>query len=403
MVKKKINWWLILSIIGLHFMIVRLPGSEYPLTAAPFAILIFLYFYVRAAIRPLGLLLGATLLIWPFCIYGMYELLGASADPSRFSRTYLLWAYAIFAIMLFSFAPLKKIPNYSREFIIALAVVAAFSLAQVAFFKLFGSTLLYNPFGEYTYMGEYQIDRFAVGDFARAPGFYLEPSFCAFVMFFLTAAILINEKKRDVPGWLWLLSFLSIAITGSASGIIAIFSLFIMRAITSFKNRMLKLTLIFFTPVLVGVFVTFFLAERFAEISVEGTSGYWRLVAPLIILSKVYAEYPFGVPLGQIEAFLLPLGLKHGAGTGTSIDNGIYYLAFYFGWLAVPFVLGLLFKFLQSMFREDIVGVTLWWFILVSLQFSGGIFLPEYIFPLLLISMQYRRIKSSESVGSPIR
>lgn len=390
MAQKNISWPLVLSIIFLHFMIVRMAG--FPLTIVPFAISIFLYFHVKTAIKPRGLLLGGALLIWPICVYVMYEMLGGSADLTEFSKTYLLWVYAISAIILISFAPLKRTINYSFEFLIALVVITVFSLAQILFFKLLGSTLLYNPFGAYTYMGEYQIERFSGDEYSRAPGFYLEPSFCAFVIFFLTAAILISNDKNRAFNWLLAFSLLSVVITGSASGMIAIPSLIIVRAIAILKSKLLKLILVFVTPVLIVIFGEIFLSHRVEEIAVEGSSGYWRLVAPLIILTKVFAEYPLGVPFGQIEAFLLPLGLQHGTNTGTSIDNGVYYLAFYFGWFVVPFVAGLLYKFLQSMFRGDVTGVTYWWFILFSLQFSGGVLLPEYIFPLLLITMQYRRI-----------
>lgn len=394
--KSKISWALIFSIVCIHFMFARPAG--FPLTIAPFAILFFLYVHTKKTITMKGLLIGLFLFVWPFCVYGQYEFLGGNTDLAEFGKTYLLWLYASAAVIFGLFSPLSKFRDYSREFIIALIVIAFFSLFQVLLVKIFGSTMLYNPFGEHTYMVEYKVERMVGENFARAPGLFLEPSFNAFIMFFLAVAILLTKQISKSSFWVLVFTLFSVLISGSASGMLATVSLaFFLFLAVVVKNRISRILLLLMAPIILAGVGSFYLSNRVAELSIEGTSGYWRLIAPLVVLGDVFVDFPLGVSFGQIESFLLPFGLQHGEGIGTSIDNGIYYLAFYFGWVWALLVLGLLYKFVQSMLHADTVGVIFWWYILASLQFSGGILLPEYIFPLLLVLYQYRRVRKIQN------
>ena len=135
---------------------------------------------------------------------------------------------------------------------------------------------------------------------------------------------------------------------------------------------------------------------RFGEINVEGTSGYWRLIAPLIITSEVVFQHPLGVPFGHMQDFIIPLGLFHGNSVGSTLDNGMYVLLFYFSWFGICFVLWMLYMLAKAIYRGNARDIILWWFVIVSLQFSGGIFLPEYLFILLLVVFQYRNFARLE-------
>lgn len=393
--QKSINWWLVLSLIFLHFMVVKVGG--YPLTVTPVAIAVFLLFGFRASVRINALYWLGGGVVWPFVVYLMYEVVGGSADFIEFARTYALWCYATLAMTIATLSPMKVNRDYSPEFRVVLIAIIIFSLAQVTMKMAANSELLYNPFGEHTYMGAYKVERFAGEGFARAPGFYLEPSFCAFMLFFLVSAVLIRVRQKGAGNW-FLLGLLGTAIVGSATGLLAMAVLGMTMAVTHARKRATRilLSVVLFTVVVFASSIILY--SRLNEIGVEGTSGYWRLIAPLIILSKVFAEYPFGVPFGQIEAFLLPLGLQHGDTVGSSIDNGVYFLAFYFGWFAVPLPIFLAYKYLKKIIDGDSAGAIYWWFVLFSLQFSGGILLPEYIFPLILITFQYRGLTYKKRV-----
>ena len=96
------------------------------------------------------------------------------------------------------------------------------------------------------------------------------------------------------------------------------------------------------------------------------------------------------IPLGQMESFIRPFGLQHATRTGVSIDNGAYYLIFLFGWLGLLLFFFTLWKLISAVLKNDHLSTIYWWFVVASLQFSGGIFLPEYLLPLVLVTYGFR-------------
>jgi hypothetical protein len=132
---------------------------------------------------------------------------------------------------------------------------------------------------------------------------------------------------------------------------------------------------------------------RLNEVNVEGTSGYWRLVAPIIIISNAISILPIGIPFGQINEFVLSLGLSHGAHKGSSLDNGLAVLFFYFGLATFVLLACIIYKLLSCIYFRNKEGVIFWWYVIASLQFSGGVFLPEYILPMILMVYQYKKSK----------
>lgn len=395
---------LIVSIVFMHFMIVRIAG--FPLTIVPFTMAIFLvmHFKLVSNLRVLYLLL--TLIFWPFIVYGVYVVTGGGVELLDFSKTFLLWVYASSALMIATFSTLKKTPDYSMAYIVALLVITLYSLAQVLFVYIADSTLLYNLFGSFSYMGHQNFSGGGSLYWSRSPGLYLEPSFNAFVMFFLMSIVLINRNVKNSVLVLCV-GILGIFVTTSAVGMLAILGLIISLLIyrASYlkgKEVLLAITLLIILTVFWGsdIFSILSLSDRFSEIGREGASGYWRVIAPLLILFEVLAQYPFGIPLGQVESFIRPMGLIHGGGVGSSLDNGFYVLPFYFGWVGILIMLGVIIKFFMSIYQRNKEGIVFWWFIIASLQFSGGVFLPEFIFCLSLAVFEYRRVLCMKAFDS---
>lgn len=390
-----VRWMVILSIIFLHFMWARPAG--FPLTLAPFAIIVLICVYIKKTLPAFGLVVGAFLMSWPFVVCAMYLSEGQRVDFLEFIRTYALWAFAISTLVIVTLFPLRKKFSYPKEFLFAMMIVVIYSFMQINAWKMFNSTVFYNPFGNHTYMGEYDVSRWANEYLTRAPAFYLEASFNAFVIFFLTSALMISRFRNKTLALL--VGWIGIVISGSASGVLAIGGMTALYLSTKLiKGKLFRLLSIVSWTIIVSLVCYIYLNERFREIEVEGTSGYWRLIGPLIVTRKIFIEFPLGVPFGQIEAFLIPMGLKHGNGVGTSIDNGVAYLAFYFGWLVIPFLIALILKLGKHFFNGNKSGAIYWWYILASLPFSGGILLPEYIFLLAMITLTYRSAKSAGNI-----
>lgn len=390
---------LIVSIVFMHFMLARIAG--FPLTIIPFTMSIFVltHFELVKNLRTLSLFI--ILMIWPFIVYGIYVNAGGSVDLFDFSKTFLLWIYAFLTLIFASFSRLNKTPDYSVAFFVALILITLFSLAQILLVEIADSTLLYNLFGSYSYMGQQNLGGSGLASWGRSPGLYLEPSFNAFVMFFLTSILLINNKVNNAV-LIFSIGICGVVLTTSAVGLLAMLGL-----ITSFviakviadgvkPIRILAVILIFLILVWgLSIYHNSFLSDKIYEVFRAGTSGYWRLIAPQVILTKVLVQYPFGVPFGQVENFIIPIGLNHAGNIGSSLDNGLFVLPFYFGWLGVFVILGLISKFLISVYQGDRNGVIFFWYLIVGLQFSGGVFLPEFIFCLVLMIFQYRKSLSN--------
>lgn len=391
--KTLLNFILILSVILIHFVIARPYG--FPLTIMPFVIIFFvlLHFKNNAWLHR-TILLWLGLILWPFFVLLAYAAVGGATDYADFIRTYLLWLFSVSIIMVCARNRIKVNVNYSRGLLIAFGVVGAFVTAQIVGAERFGLKFFYILFnvGKHSYMAYEYDDALLWGNihYARAPGFYLEPSFCAFVVFSLLSALMLTKQPGRVKLCLLALGLVSMWIIGSASGMLIMIVLTTLGIVSILKTRVARRLLLVMGGLLSIPIAIASLGGRLAEINVEGSSGYWRLIAPLSVLRNVFVNYPLGVPFGQIESFLLPMGLQHGSRVGMSIDNGMYCLAFYFGWCAVFFISWLVFRLVHAVLRDHFVDAVYWWYIIGALQFSGGIFLPEFVYPVLLVTYHYR-------------
>tara|TARA_R110001592_G_scaffold338346_2_gene625352 strand:- start:2818 stop:3852 length:1035 start_codon:yes stop_codon:yes gene_type:complete len=331
------------------------------------------------------------ILFWPIAIFLIYSVFIKSAEITDFISTYLLWVFGSLTIFIGSVSYLRKENNYSNVYKMALFMIVCFSLVQVLLLRFFDSTALYNPFGAFTYFGEYSLSKIFSITGPRAFGLFLEPSFNAFIMFFLVSVLLMGEKN-DGKKNVYFLGFVGILTTASASGILLIFVLFFLLLwLRLFTNNIIRLVLLFMLPLVLVMFIPDSLMTRLNEVNVEGTSGYWRLVAPIIIISNAMSILPIGIPFGQINEFVLSMGLSHGAHKGSSIDNGMAVLIFYFGLAAFILLAIIIYKLISSIYLRNKEGVIFWWYVFASLQFSGGVFLPEFILPMILMIYQYKK------------
>lgn len=393
----------------LHFMFLKVWG--YPLTVAPFAVLYFAFVYYRISARDVQLW-AVVFLIVPFISLILALFAGTQPDIAHYFRTYALWSFASLAILVAVRAPLTK-PGPWHQFLsiekialTCLLILCAFSLAQVVLYAGWGSAALYNPFGVHQYLGQYDVSRFANQYTIRATGLYLEPSFNAFVIISLYVTCLLARYKLRIVSALTLLNLFLIQ---SMVGLLAFFvmwSLIVFNAQfmdeSGRKTALVRLGIVNLILVLIvaasggisGIINSVNSVNgvsRMHELAKPSTSGYYRLVAPLPVLRDVLVANPLGKPFGQIERTLSTYHLLNGSEVGTTLDNGMYLLVFYFGWLGVAFLAYLVIKMLlasSSPTRTNELIVLC--YVLVSLQFSGGVFLPEYVLPLIMILYQFR-------------
>ncbi|MDR7119277.1 hypothetical protein [Rheinheimera soli] len=375
--------------------------SKFPLTIAPLAICIFLTRHYRITFNNTKSLLLFFVIFWPIFIFLIYSLFIKTIEITEFATTYLLWLFGSVAVVLGSISHIKKFERYSSVYIVALFLVVSFSIFQVLALRVFDIEALYNPFGEFTYLSQYSLDRVYSLTGPRAYGLFLEPSYNSFIMFFLMSIILMDDRS-NFRIFVYVIGALGIVFTASASGILLTFILlFLIFWLTAIKNNILRLVLLFLVPIALVSMIPEELMVRLNEVNLEGTSGYWRLVAPIKIIYEAMLVLPLGIPFGQVNDFVYNLGIDHGGEKGTSLDNGFAILFFYFGLFAFIFLAAIVYKLLVSIYFRNYKGVIFWWFIFASLQFSGGIFLPEFIFPILLILYQYKLVNFNEMPDVP--
>lgn len=379
----------IASIVLLHFVFFYLFG--FPLTVAPlFIVVFFLKHYClrlkKNAVIYIVLLYAHPLFVLFFNFDSIYTF-----NVNQFLRTYCLWLATAFVLVFAFTARINRFYDYRAPSAITISVIGIYSIIQVTEVHILGSTSLYFPFGKFSYLNQTDVSGFVMEGSIRANSFYLEPSFSAFVIFFLLTMYLMYPASRN-RGWVSLLVSASIYmfVIGSAIGIIAVLGLVLLTILTKVRLNIISIIFILLFS-LIGIY--FFLTQfgsRLIEIGVEGSSGYWRLIAPLYVIASAMEQSLVGIPLGQISEFVFSLGLQHGQSIGSSIDNGLFVILFNFGLPALLFFCfaGLYFMvaFLKGR-RKDVIFL---WFIFIGLQFSGAVYTPEFLVAIVLVIYSYR-------------
>ncbi|MDZ8170738.1 putative colanic acid polymerase WcaD [Microbacterium xanthum] len=313
---------------------------------------------------------------------------GQDVGAGDFFGTFLLVVATVLLFALASQPPritASQWQSVAKGLRFSVYVIAVLSVLQVIAGAA-GSESFFNPWGDRQYLYRYQ-PLLQFNAVPRAHGFFLEPSFCAFVVgtVFFTLVVL-----RAV-NWLVVVSVAAtLAATRSATALALMLILLLVAAIMVRRARLFSLIAVVFLVLGVGEE----LHRRFTSIGDVSSSGNYRLLAPLPVLEDVLIHRPLGAPMGSVEETLSRYDLLNGAAVGTSLDNGFYLLIFYFGVVGIGFILALCLLAAIVFVRLRRLGLTLgalvpFW-MLGSLAFSGGIFLPEYVLLNILLVLAIR-------------
>ena len=258
-----------------------------------------------------------------------------------------------------------------------LAVIVALSVGQTVTGAL-GSEMLFNPFGRFQFQNEYQ-PHLEANLLPRAQGFFLEPSYDAFVIGTLAVALLCARKYFHST---IALGLVGMAACQSATGLILFLGITVLIALKSRPGIAVPTLLASAT---LGVFSGGYSLTRIGSIGNVGSSGNYRLVAPLRVLGDVLVSHPLGLPLGSIYDVIVKYDLVMvGVDQTVSLDNGVYVVVYYFGWTGLILLSLFAIWTISSVLRRrdaDPEKRYLWilpvW-LLGSLLFSGGIMAPEF-------------------------
>jgi putative colanic acid polymerase len=386
--------------ILLHFMIAEPAG--YPLTIAPAGLAVVFGRHYRGRFEMREVAMWIVVLLVPFA-----TVIAADSDTLvKFLRTYALYALNATVIYWACRGGLTgRREVVPRAAFVALVIVAGVSAAQSALSFATGSTALYNLFGSHQYLHPYDADTYnlGAGSLSRAQGFYLEPSFDALVLITTCIVCLLADYRPRAAA---VITAVALCFNQSFSGILTFVLIMALELSLSFGRQVSRLVKLMVGIAFLGlalVAIRHVLISRLSELTVTGASSYYRLISPLIVLRDVLTSHPFGVEMGQVEAFLAPYGLVQLGSEGNTLDNGWYVLVFYFGWIGVAALASMLVKTTRLVFAGNRRAALCWAFVFLSMGFSGGILVPEYAFLLLLVIYQYRAGSVAAVVKAPAR
>ena len=361
--------------------------SGYPVTVGLLAGLVLVAIYSTAAGWSVALLsIGIISTISFFNI-----LITPEASVNQFARTLALIFVAIIILTSGFHGPSANTltaDGWSAAVFGSLIVVTGMSALQV-FTGARGSIGYFNPFGSRQYLYEYN-PYLEFNPIPRAQGFYLEPSYDAFVIGSLAVILLSLGYRTKATSTLAIAGLIA---TQSATGLLLLVILSLVLAIGS---RGIASILSLAGGALALALTYAYLTERLDTLTTVGSSANYRLVAPIRVLLDILAHTPTGKPLGSIENVLSSYSLLNGTEVGSSLDNGYYVIVYYFGLFGLLGIAGYLFVAQASVRRQRrLVGGCSWiapiW-IAGSLNFSGGIILPEFALMLWLIIVVYRGV-----------
>lgn len=341
---------------------------------------------------------GRLTLVWALII-GLAALAAVVSPATRgadFTQTLLLFLLTSFIIVTAT-GPIRqqivRSEQFGRGLFLALVVVSGMCVGQVVLGTL-GSDLLFNPFGPFQYFHAY-MPNMRFSGIPRAQGFYLEPSYAAFVIGSVSVALLSLGRH---PKSTVVLAFLGLLACQSATGLLVFAAIVVVVALRSTP----KLALIVLVLGTIGsAVVGDYLVLRLSSITEVGTSANYRLLAPLDVLRDVLLHSPFGQPLGSVSEVISGYGFRMAGVPASSLDNGLYVIIFYFGWLGLIAVSIWFLLTLGHVARLKRMGLAyrrtapLWLF--ASLLFSGAIMAPEYGLMCWLVIVTFRQSLSPTS------
>lgn len=376
-----------LAIIFQHFRIFHFAGYEATLG-------LFLGFTaVILLVAKVPILLISAVWISLVVASSLSALLSAETVQNEYLQTLALFLLAIF-IIASAFGDLKlnylRSLAFTKSLLYALATIVIISIGQVVLGSM-GSSFLFNPFGSNQYLHEYQAN-IGLVQFPRAHGFFLEPSYNAFVIGSLAAALLCLGRFTKITV---ALTVLGLVACQSATGLLLLVLLLVFVAIRSRPAIAVGSVGII---VAVVMYAGDYLWIRLLSFGTQGSSAYYRVFAPVEVLMDILADAPLGMPLGSVEQIMSRYGLEMAGVKATSLDNGFYVLIFYFGWLGIFILLAMLVSTLAATRNHRAQSFAwiapIWLF--TSLFFSGGIMAPEFAIMTFIVIASYRSIPEYE-------
>jgi hypothetical protein len=373
---KYINLFIFLSFIFVHFDPFGLKLT------LPFIFLILLCFSFNFS--NLFLVLISLSSVFFFIVFFNISLFN-DVNYFSFLRTFFLFIFSLFFHIYFSTCSgFNRFKINYRLINFTLFVIFLLSLLQYVTYDFFKSSFFFNIFGIFSYTNQYDIGLLTNGPI-RVTAFYLEPSYLAFAVINLYLYLIMLNKLSILN--LLLVSIILI-LAGSRGGYISFF-IFMIHFVFFSSNINYRIKFILYLIIISFTITLFFYSNIFSilaleSISSENTSQFDRLYLGYKLSEKILQNYPFGIPLGQIEFYF-----QHLLGINGNIFSFFYLITIYFGFFGILFLL-LLFIFIFIRFKIKL-SLFLFLYLFMYFNLTGSLLAPDTYFWFIIFILLFRK------------
>jgi hypothetical protein len=367
----------IMLIIFQHFEILRIAGYHMTL------LLVILPFWILTTFQ-IGRKYKVESIIWlSFFVFYPFINFYTISSFEEFLKTYLqfILCVLIFFIVYNSRLVVKK------EFLlnaiqITQFILVVFLIIQYLMVVKLDQNWLYNPWGSFSWQYALSRDEY---NFFRMKGFYLEPSYVAFVMFSLFVCRFLLEGKLTVFNVL--LSVCSLFVINSSFGFLA-FSVLIPAIIFFTLTRRNRLYFLIATcliglllsPALINSFMS---ATKLNNLGNEGyTSAYTRWIFPVNLVVYIFSQgFITGYGMGQLDSIISNFDIIIIKSGESGVSNSLASLTIYFGIVSLLLAIYLAVKFYRGEKNKKIFIL----FFLICLSNTGAFNTIEFFFMSLVL------------------
>ncbi|MBV8042436.1 colanic acid polymerase WcaD [Pluralibacter sp.] len=379
-------------------------GESFPITIVTFLPVLLLLYVERINLKKLMIALGIggglTLFNYVF---------GKSLDASKYVTSTMLFVYIIIIIGMVWSIRFKTISPHNhrkilRFFYAVVTLVVMLAAAEMAQIILSGGSSLMETISKFLiYSNSYVLNFIKFGG-KRTTALYFEPAFFALALISIWLSIKqFGIKTAKTDGMI----LAGIILSGSFSGVMAFILFYLLEWAFQYLNKeairkKLPLAIISFAVFLVGVVFAFpYISERLGDLGTEGSSSYYRIIGPLVMVGYSLTHIDGVVRFGSLYEYVASFGIFNGADVGKTIDNGLYLLIIYFSWFAILltvwYLLNVAKMTITAFGNNQNFGVQLYLFFPVSLFFTGSIFSPEYAFLIVCPFILRKALKITHS------
>ena len=332
--------------------------------------MVIVYIATRGRFNKIGLLVYSALIV--FLLLNAFASI-SNLDILEFFKSFLLTAIFLF-VYISTFNDHSRFQlkiNYSQVLKVVTYIIFSYGAMQIAegyFLQSHSSWFFLDnvSISTATEHGRFEAVNFL--GYTRPVSLYYEPSFFALTALFI---LVVNDNTSSIRV-VRVLSILSILISFSTTILIFLILYYAIEMIKNLNNKKSILFLILSLIFISIYFVDVISLIRLNELSRPGTSGYIRIIEPLLIAQSELSNSPFGIPLGQLDVVF---------------NNSAFLIVAYFGLLTFPLFLGWIYALRRKLRYIDTLRYMV--ICMAALFTSGAIFTVEFAVLFMLLNTSF--------------